>query len=533
MKFQISCLRSLVLCLGLAPGVGLAVAGAGAGGEGGPQVGSKRFTESYLLGAIVTETLIRAGLNAEHRPGLGNTAVLEQALSGGAIDVYPEYTGTIVRELLKREGRPDLEQLNAWLVPRGLKAAVPLGFDNSYALALRRVDAERLGLVAISDLSKPAARALRLGLSHEFLGRVDGWPALRRAYGLPFDAPSGLDHGLAYAALSDGRVDLIDVYTTDARIERSGLTVLKDDRRFFPSYDALLLMRAGFDAAPLQRLAGRIDAQRMTMMNAAVEIDGRSYAEVAREFVAGLDAGPAAVSPGGGAPGAGPQPVVVRPRELDVHAAGGKRPGLAQRIFADDLWRLTRQHLLLVLVSLFLAVGVGVPLGVMASRQPVLAQVLIGAVSILQTVPSLAMLAFLIVIVGGIGFAPAVIALFLYALLPIMRNTLAGLSGVAPGLLKAAQALGLSPWQQLRHVELPLAAPSVIVGVQTAATINVGTATMAAFVGAGGYGERIVTGLALNDSALLLAGALPAAGLALAVQAAFELILRVCRRSRV
>lgn len=520
--------RRLVLCLWLSLSAAVEEAGAASA-----QVGSKRFTESYLLGAIVTETLVRAGVAAEHRPGLGNTAVLEQALASGSIDVYPEYTGTIVRELLRREERPDLDQLNAWLAPRGLKAAVPLGFDNSYALALRSADAQRLGLAAISDLAKPAARGLRLGLSHEFIGRADGWSALRRAYGLPFDAPAGLDHGLAYAALTDDRVDLIDVYTTDARIERSGLTVLRDDRRFFPAYDALLLMRDGFDAAPLQRLAGRIDPARMRAMNAAVEIDGRPYAEVAREFVAGLDAGPAAVASGASAPGGALRPAAGVTSASAVPAPPAQRPGLMQRLFADDLGRLTRQHLLLVLGSLALAVVVGVPLGVIAWQRPALAQVLLGAVGVLQTVPSLAMLAFLIVIVGGIGFVPAVIALFLYALLPIVRNTHAGLAGVGPGLREAGQALGLTPAQLLRHIQLPLAMPTLLAGVQTAATINIGTATMAAFVGAGGYGERIVTGLALNDSGLLLAGALPAAALALAVQAGFNAVLAGWRRGGV
>jgi osmoprotectant transport system permease protein len=475
------------------------------------QVGSKRFTESYLLGAIVTETLVRAGVPAEHRPGLGNTAVLEQALSGGAIDVYPEYTGTIVREILKREGRPTLDELNAWLAPRGMKVAAPLGFDNSYALALRTTDAVRLGIATISDLAKPAARGLRLGLSHEFLGRADGWPALQRAYGLPFGSPPGLDHGLAYTALEQGRVDVIDIYATDAKIERSGLTVLLDDRAFFPAYDAVLLMRADLDEAPLRRLAGRLDARRMIAMNAAVELDGRPYADVAREFVASLDG------------------VAVPAAATTLPLA---RLAWWQQLFADDLWRLTRQHLLLVFGSLVLAVLVGVPLGVLAWQRPGLAQAVLATVGVIQTIPSLALLAFLIVIVGGIGFVPAVIALFLYALLPIVRNTHAGLVGVGAGVTSAAQALGMTAWQTLSHVQLPLAAPTLLAGVQTAATINVGTATMAAFIGAGGYGERIVTGLALNDSALLLAGAVPAALLALAVQGGFEGWLRWRGRRR-
>ena len=464
-------------------------------------VGSKRFTESYVLGEVVTQTLRAAGVPAEHRQGLGNTGILEQALRSGSVDVYPEYTGTIVRELLRREGQPSLAELNAWLAPLGLKAAVPLGFNNTYALALREADAERLGLRRISDLQRPEAAALRLGLSHEFLARADGWPALSQAYGLQRARPNGLDHGLAYDALAAGRVDLIDVYTTDAKLGRLALRVLEDDRGFFPAYDAVLLMRASLDPAPLLSLQGRIDAPTMVRLNGEVELDGGSFADVARRFL-GLAGGAAA-------PG-----------------AAQASPGLWQRLWADDFGRLARQHLLLVAGSLLLAVLIGVPLGVLAWRLPKLAAWVLGTVGVLQTIPSLAMLAFLIALVGSIGLLPAVLALFAYALLPIVRNTHAGLQEVPVGLGQAARSLGLSEKQVLRLVLLPLALPTVLAGVKTAAVINVGTATLAAFVGAGGFGERIVAGLAVNDPDTMLAGALPAAALALLVQFGFDLVER-------
>lgn len=228
------------------------------------KVGSKRFTESYLLGEIVSQTLQAQGVPAEHRQGLGNTAILAAALREGQIDIYPEYTGTIVRELLQRNAPADaqapLAQINAWLQPLGLRAGVPLGFNNSYALALREADAARLGLMTISDLAAKAP-ALKSGLSHEFIARADGWPALQRAYGLKLAAGNGLDHGLAYQALAAGQVDLIDVYTTDAQLARQPVRVLRDDRGFFPRYDAVLLMRAGVDEAPLRALAGRLDEE--------------------------------------------------------------------------------------------------------------------------------------------------------------------------------------------------------------------------------------------------------------------------------
>ena len=473
------------------------------------QVGSKRFTESYILGEIARQQLEQAGLPAVHRQGLGNTAILDQALRSGQVHVYPEYTGTIVRELLKRpvqagDPPPTLADLNTWLAPLGLRAAVPLGFNNTYALALREADAQRLGLRTLSDLARlPAADAARLrpGLSHEFLVRADGWPALKRSYGLPLADPPALDHGLAYQALVKGQVDLIDVYSTDAQIGRLGLRVLQDDRGFFPRYDAVLLMRLDLPApaqAALAALTGRIDDARMIALNAAVELDGRPFAEVARGFLQ--------------APGAA--------------TARSAPPRLLDHLLAPDLGRLLLQHLGLVAGSVLLAVVLGVPLGVAAHRHRRLGTWVLGAVGLLQTVPSLAMLAFLIAIVGRIGFVPALLALFLYALLPIVRNTLTGLDAVPPGQREAALALGLRGPAVLRLVVLPQALPAVLAGVATAAVINVGTATVAAFVGAGGLGERIVAGLAVNDTDRMLAGALPAAVLALVVQGLFALLER-------
>ncbi|RZJ10663.1 MAG: ABC transporter permease subunit [Rubrivivax sp.] len=462
------------------------------------KVGSKRFTESYLLGEIVRQTLIAQGISAEHRQGLGNTAILAAALQRGQIDLYPEYTGTIVRELLKRDAPADaqapLAQINAWLQPLGLKAAVPLGFNNSYALAMREADAARLGIATISDLVAKSP-SLKPGLSHEFIARADGWPALQRTYGLKIDPGNGLDHGLAYQALTGGSVDLIDIYTTDAQLARQPVRVLRDDRGFFPRYDAVLLMRAAVDDKPLQGLAGRLPEARMVELNAAAELDGHPFAEVARSFLSG--------------------------------STSSARNGLLDRLFAPDLTRLLGQHLALVLGSLGLAVALAVPLGIAAHRLQRLAAPVMAVAGLLQTIPSLALLAFLIALIGRIGFLPALLALFVYALLPIVRNTHAGLQAVPTGLIHAALALGLTRGQALRAIELPLALPTLMAGVKTAAVTNVGTATVAAFVGAGGLGERIVAGLAVNDSALMLAGALPAAALAVAVQLLFDALERL------
>jgi osmoprotectant transport system permease protein len=450
-------------------------------------VGSKRFTESYILGEIVSQT---AG--GTHKPGLGNTAILLEALKAGSIDLYPEYTGTIAREILNSEERLDLAQINRRLASLGLAASIPLGFSNSYALGMRRKDAERLGIRKLSDLARHAA--LRLGLSHEFLGRRDGWPGLQAAYGLPH-RPRGLDHGIAYEALAAGEIDVMDLYTTDAKIERYAIVALEDDRNFFPAYDAVLLYRLEVAGRiePLKKLEARIDAATMVRLNARAELDKLPVADVAREFLG---------------------------------AKVGRQAGFWAVLFAPDFGRLALEHLGLVFGSLALAVLTGVPLGLIAAKQSWLAQPVLVAAGLLQTVPSLALLAFLVPVTGTIGAWPALIALFLYALLPITRNTHTGIVEVQRGLVQAGTALGLSPTQVLVKIEMPLALPVIMAGVKTSAVINVGTATIAAFIGAGGFGERIAQGLALNDHAALLAGALPAAVLALLVHALFELAER-------
>lgn len=464
------------------------------------KIGSKRFTESYILGEIVRETAGRAGAAAEHKRGLGNTGILYAALEAGAIDLYPEYTGTVAREILKLAGNPSLDVLNRRLAPLGFGVAVPLGFNNTYALAMREAAAAELGIRTISDLAQHPS--LRFGLSQEFIGRADGWPGLARAYGLARVAPAGLDHGLAYEATAAGRIDVMDVYTTDAKIARYALRVLDDDRGFFPQYEAVLLYRLDvprrFPQAweALRALEGRIDARTMIRLNAAAEVEGKSIADAARGFFGG-----------------------------DVEQ-GAARRNFAAVLFGSDLIRLTREHLVLVLVSLAAAVALGVPLGVIATKVKAAGQPILAIVGVIQTVPALALLAFLIAALNRIGTAPALVALFLYALLPIVRNTHAGMNEVRPGLRHAAAALGLSTRDRLLAIELPLALPTILAGVKTSAVINVGAATIAAFIGAGGYGERIVQGLALNDHALLLGGALPAAVLALLVQGLFELAER-------
>ena len=475
------------------------------------RVGSKRFTESYILAELLAQTAApHTASPPVVRQGLGNTAIVYEALRSGAIDLYAEYTGTIALEILKGSPAETREAMNAALAPMGLGVAIPLGFNDGYALAVRAADADRLGLRTLSDLAKHPE--LKLGLSNEFLGRADGWKGLAARYGFT-QTPTGLDHGLAYEAVAAKQIDAIDIYTTDAKIEHLGLRVLEDDRKFFPRYDAVVLYKLDLPTrlpkawAALQTLEGKVDERAMIAMNARAELQSVPFDVIARDFIAST-----------GKTGAAP--------------VQDTRRGFTAKLFGPDLWKLARQHLLLVTLSVGIAILIGVPIAILVFSHVRLRAVVLGIASLMQTVPSLALLAVLISMLGAIGALPALIALTLYSLLPIMRNTVTGLAEVPNGLRLAGTALGMTPPQSLQLVLLPLALPTLLAGVRTATAIAIGTATIAAFIGAGGFGERIVTGLALNDRELLLAGALPAAAMALISEGIFELIEWAMRRRR-
>jgi len=459
-------------------------------------VGSKPFTEGYVLAEIFSQLLNARGFEVERSFGLGGTLVCYRALTAGEIDVYPEYTGTIAEAILEMDEAPSTSALDRALREKhGLDLLSPLGFDNTYALAVTRSLAERLRLRTVGDLS--AHPTLRAAFSHEFMNRKDGWPGLARAYGLPQN-PAGIEHGLAYEAVAQGKIDVTDVYSTDGDIEKYDLVLLDDDRGYFPVYLAAPLVRDGLDArvkAVLDELGGTIDAATMRDLNAGVLIDRKSFARVAAEFLEerGLT---------------GPQ--------ASARADRGRWRALLSR---------TATHLELTLVALLAAVLVAVPAGVCIYRFRRISRPVLYATGVLQTIPSIALLALMIPLFG-IGVKPAIAALFLYSLLPIVRNTAAALFSIDPVLEKVAVGMGLTRMQRLRHVELPLASPTILAGVKTAAVINIGTATLAAFIGAGGLGEPIVTGLALNDTSLILEGAVPAALLAVATELAFEAIER-------
>jgi osmoprotectant transport system permease protein len=464
------------------------------------RVGSKRFAESLLLGEIATQTIAAVpGESARHEAALGGTAVTMTALENDSIDLYPEYLGTMKDALLHDPAAPD-DELAATLAAKGLAMTASLGFEDGYALAVRRAEASSRGLTRLSDLAHHPE--LRIGVSPEFLGRADGWPGLARAYGLEAFKPAAFEHALAYRAIAGGSLDVTDAYTTDAAMETYDLVPLADDRHFFPSYAAVFVYRVhARDEHPrafaaLDALAGKLDTATVVRLNRAIETDGKTAAAVARTWLHPDD------------------------RAADV-AAPSFLAGTLEVIRTDG-----PQHLFLVLVSLLAATLVGVPLGIIARRRRVLGALLLGSAGLVQTVPSLALLCFMIPLFG-IGTGPALAALFLYGLLPIARNTLTGLSSIPPELAESAEALGLPPRVVLVRVTLPMASPTILAGVKTSAILAVGTATLAAFVGAGGFGVPISTGLGLNDTRLVLEGALPAALLALVAQGLFVLLERV------
>lgn len=457
-------------------------------------IASKAFTESVILGDIAAQLARSDGQEVVDKPQLGGTRILWDALVKGEVDAYPEYTGTLTQEIFAGQGLGDEEGLRRALAAKGIETTRSLGFSDGYAIGMRQDVATRLHIRTISDLRTHPD--LRFGFSNEFLDRGDGWPALRAAYALPQQNVTGLDHDLAYRALADGKIDATDLYSTDAEIAYQHLIVLQDDLHHFPDYQAVFLYRADLHqrasgvVAALHQLEGRISQADMIAMNQQAKIQKIPESQIASGLLGRV-----------------------------FHIVGSSSAPQAWRNLARRTW----EHVQLVAVSLAAAIVIAIPLGVLAAGLPRFGQLILGTVAAIYTIPSLALLVFMIPLLG-IGWLPAVMALFLYSLLPIVRNTHAGLTGIAPAVRESAAALGLPPSARLLRVDIPLAFPSILAGIQTSAVVNVGTATLGALIGAGGYGQPILTGIRLNNTGLILQGAVPAAVLALLVQGGFDLL---------
>lgn len=474
--------------------------------KSGVKIGSKKFTESVILGEMIAGVVRSTGNIATHYQELGGSRLVFNALVKGEIDTYPEYTGTMIQEIFAGQEIENDEQLRTALAAKGILMSQPLGFNNTYAIGMLKERAAELGIEKISDLGRHPD--MKLGVSNEFIDRGDGWKALKKHYGLSLKNIQGLDHDIAYRQLSDGTIDAIDVYSTDANIKALDLAVLEDDRQFFPRYDAVVLYRKDLEkrfpkvVTELAKLESQISEPVMSELNLRVAgVDRETENFVANEF-------------------------------LREQLALNVTIETEESIFVSIMKR-TLEHLDLVRRSLIPAILLGIPIGIFAHRSAYLGQIVLGLIGVLQTIPALALLVLvmpLVTVIGaktiGAGSLSAVIALFLYSLLPIVRNTYAGFEGIERQYNESAQALGLSKRYRLFNIELPLAMRSILAGIKTAAVMNVGFAALGALIGAGGYGQPILTGIRLDSMNLILQGAIPAAVLAVVVQLAFELVER-------
>ena len=457
-------------------------------------IGSKKFTESVILGEVARLSLKQSGIQAEHKAEFGGTRILWNALLSGDIDIYPEYTGTLEEELLQKKTK-DISELREILKGYGLGVTDPLGFNNTYAVGMRNKRAAELKINTIADLAK--FPNLKIGWGAEFKERKDGWPGLRQRYHLTQKSIRGLDHDVAYRALVQGDIDIVDLYSTDAEIPYYDIKVLQDNLNYFPRYEAVYLYRLASDhdvVEVLAKLQGKMINERMVELNRQAKIEKIGSTEVAAGFLKS-----------------------IFNEEIDFNKIDR----------THRVWKRTIEHFRLVGVSLFFAIMAAIPLGIVVAKRKHLGKGVMMVVSGLQTIPALALLVMMIkplsmLGLSGIGDTPAYIALFLYSLLPIVRNTSAGFQQIPMGLQETAAVLGLSSSTKLWKIELPLALPSILAGIKTALVLNIGFATLGALVGAGGYGQPILTGIRLDDYGLILEGAIPAAFLALLCQWLFD-----------
>jgi osmoprotectant transport system permease protein len=454
-------------------------------------VGSKIFTESYILGEIAAEVVEQdSQLSVDRKMGIGSTGMLFESLKSGDIDLYPDYSGTLAETILKNPNLRSLRDIREALAPLGLTISNSLGFNNTYALAVRESYAEKFNLRTMSDLLK-VPNPIRAAFSYEFMERQDGFSGMVRRYNLPFtpDSVARMEHSLVYKAIDSGAVDLIEVYSTDANIEKFKLRILTDDLHYFPSYEAVWVARSAFVAknpavwASLSKYENSINENKMLEMNSEADFQKLSFPKIAAKFLG--------------------------------------KPSSDETGPLQQILQRTKEHFWLVSISVLFSIFVGIPLGFLAAKYRRAGQAILLFSALVQTIPTLALLCFLIPLFG-VGLRPALIALCMYTLLPVILNTLTGIQSIDAKHLENAKAFGLSSWQILMKVTFPLASPMIMAGLKTATIVSIGTATLAALIGAGGYGALIISGLSLNNMSTILMGAVPAAGMALIAHFLFE-----------
>lgn len=456
------------------------------------RIGSKIFTEAYILSEILAQKLESKGFPVIRKSGLGATGVTEEAMRSKNIDLIVDYSGAIIKAFLKSTERMSIPALRQRLEPLGYTISNPLGFNNTYALAVRPEWAKENNVKKISDLQH--LKNIKAAFTPEFTSREENWPRLKSTYNFNQFIVNEMDHQLAYQAVYNKKVDVMEAYSTDAKLKEYQLQLLLDDKNYFPNYQAVIMTTLSWvqknpDAwAALQELAGTIPEEKMIELNSMADLEKKNFPTIAREF---------------------------------LHLV--KQSEARQKI--KELWLISIEHLNLVFIPVFMAILLGIPFGYVAYKFPLLHTPLASLTTILQTIPSLALLTLLIPLTG-IGTISAMIVLFIYALLPIFLNSFEGFTAISPQMHLSASTLRLKSWFKFRWIELPLAMPQIFTGIQTALITTVATATLAALIGAGGYGKKIIAGLAVNDLKIVLAGSIPCAMMAIIMQMGCNAIAR-------
>ena len=402
-------------------------------------IGSKQHTESHTLGELLAQTLETAGYTVDRKFNLGGTKIVFNALEQGEIHAYAEYSGTIQEVILKESRTLSLEEIADALAQQGIQALDPFGFNNSYAIGIHADLAAETNLAKVSELRN--FPDLRFFFSHEFLEREDGYPSMKAHYGLPQSA-DGIEHALALRAIVAREIDVTDLYTTDAEIDHFNLVVLEDDLEYFPKYLALPIVRADLPADVKELLnvaANSLTDKSMSGLNYKVHIEGMAAADVAKEFL----------------------------NTLNVQSTH-----VTETLF-DKLVERTIEHLYLAGIALFAATVVALTISLAVYSIPWLSKPIAYVAGLLQTIPSLALLA-LMVPIFGIGTLPAIVALFLYSLLPIIRTTVTALSTVDPVLVQVAEGLGYTRAQTLTYIKIPLSMPAIFAGIRISAILCIG-----------------------------------------------------------
>lgn len=453
-------------------------------------IGSRNFPESILVAEILSQTIEQeTNYKVKKFYYLGGVNICFNALQANKIDIYPDYISSLANYIFGRDLslKKSTKDLNTALAEKQISFSKSLGFDNNFVLLVRKGLADEIHLQNISDLTK---EDLRYGLSHNFIARPDGLSLLEDIYKLDLHKNlKALEYNIALDALRTNKVDLIDAYSTDSRINSSEFQILKDDLNALKSYESILVYRKDLLVnfpqikSVIKILEGSLSNQKIIELNQRI-INGESYESVANSFVAELT-----------------QRKALQPKSR----------------FEEDLQSLAKafvRHLQITFIAVLIALVLGLSLGILISYKENLAKLVLALASIIQTIPSLALLALLIPILG-LGMPAAIMALILYGLLPIVQNTYTGIKTIAPEYIDLANSLALKESLILWRIKLPLAMPYIFAGLKTTTVICVGMATLATFVGAGGLGDLIKTGIDLGDNSLILMGAISAALLAL------------------